>query len=89
MLFYHLTTAARLLRRDDEDDGSDKNCVHVTPGPNGNVPPGACNAYYNFDPQFAPAVAVAVIFGVLTGIHVFEAVVFRKVRSRYPHQPSY
>ncbi|KAL2182216.1 hypothetical protein L209DRAFT_760323 [Thermothelomyces heterothallicus CBS 203.75] len=71
-----LTQAAtRLLRRDDDED-----CVWVEPGPNGYVPPSetACNSYYNFNPQFAPAVAVAVIFGIFTGIHVVEAFVFRK-----------
>ncbi|AEO55730.1 hypothetical protein MYCTH_2299854 [Thermothelomyces thermophilus ATCC 42464] len=71
-----LTQAAtRLLRRDDDED-----CVWVEPGPNGHVPPSetACNSYYNFNPQFAPAVAVAVIFGIFTGIHVVEAFVFKK-----------
>ncbi|KAH6843496.1 RTA1 like protein-domain-containing protein [Chaetomium sp. MPI-CAGE-AT-0009] len=77
MLLNHLTTVIRLLRRDDEWD-VEEDCFHVTPGPNGNVPPTACNANYNFDPQFAPAVAVAVLFGVLTAVHVFEAIVFKK-----------
>lgn len=81
-------TVARLLPREDwNDEGSESNCVWVEPGPNGNVPITACNAYYNYDPQFAPAVAVAVIFGVLTGIHLFEAIVFKKV-SVY-HLPDY
>ncbi|KXX74504.1 Protein RTA1 [Madurella mycetomatis] len=72
-------TVARLLPRQDwNDEESESNCIWVEPGPNGNVPITACNAYYNYDPQFAPAVAVAVIFGVLTGIHLFEAVVFKK-----------
>lgn len=84
MLLHRLliTAATRLARRDDDwggdwEDDSDK-CVGATPGPNGNVPITACNSYYNYDPQFAPAVAVAVIFGVLTGVHLVEAVAFRK-----------
>lgn len=70
-------TTTRLLRRDDDDD-----CVWVEPGPNGYVPPSetTCNSYYYFNPQFAPAVAVAVIFGIFTLIHVFEAFLFQKVR---------
>ncbi|KAH6611789.1 RTA1 like protein-domain-containing protein [Chaetomium sp. MPI-SDFR-AT-0129] len=77
-----LTAAIRLLRRDEwDDDGGDDddaNCVKATPGPNGNVPITACNSYYNYDPQFAPAVAVAVIFGILTTIHLVEAIALRK-----------
>ncbi|GAB1318302.1 RTA1 like protein-domain-containing protein [Madurella fahalii] len=72
-------TVARLLPREDwYDDEEESNCIYVEPGPNGNVPITACNSYYNYDPQFAPAVAVAVIFGIFTGIHVFEAIVFKK-----------
>ncbi|KAK4118554.1 hypothetical protein N657DRAFT_694374 [Parathielavia appendiculata] len=76
-----IVTASHLVRREnrgenwEEDDGK---CDWVTPGPNGNVPVGACNSYYNYDPQFAPAVAVAVIFGILTAVHVAEAFAFKK-----------
>ncbi|KAK4153966.1 RTA1 like protein-domain-containing protein [Chaetomidium leptoderma] len=79
-----VATAIRLVRRDQWDDdndwhdGDDANCVKATPGPNGNVPITACNSYYNYDPQFAPAVAVAVIFGILTAVHLVEAVAFKK-----------
>lgn len=54
-------------------------CTTAIPGPHGNVPFDACNSYYNFDPQFAPAIAVAIIFGVLTTTHLAEAIVYRKV----------
>lgn len=56
-------------------------CVTAIPGPNGHVPIDACNSYYNFDPQLAPAVAAAVLFGVLTGMHIVEAFIFLKVRN--------
>ncbi len=72
-----LSTAARLLRRDDDDD--DPNCVKAVPGEHGNVPITACNSYYNYDPQFGPAVAVAVIFGLFTVAHLVEGVVYKKV----------
>lgn len=45
-------------------------CTTAVPGKHGNVPIDACNSYYNYDPQFAPAVAVAVIFGILAGVHI-------------------
>ncbi len=81
MLLQNLpATATRLLPRDSDDEGG--NCVYAIPGPNGHVDVDACNAYYNYDPQFAPAVAVAVIFGILTAAHVFEAVMFKKVLAR-------
>ncbi len=80
MLLYNLAATAPLLLRRDSDD-EEQNCIYATPGPNGHVDDlGACNAYYNYDPQFAPAVAVAVIFGLLTGAHLVEGIVFKKVR---------
>jgi hypothetical protein len=83
MLLNRLTTVTQLFRREDEWN-EEENCFHVTPGPNGNVPLTACNSYYNFDPQFAPAVAVAVIFGILTAMHIFEAAIFKKVSPLLP-----
>lgn len=80
------TTASRLLRRDDPDD-ENGDCVYVTPGPNGYVPVTACNAYYNFNPQFAPAVAVAVIFGIFTGIHAVQGGVYKKVGPSPTRRP--
>jgi hypothetical protein len=57
-------------------------CTTAVPGKYGKVPPGSCNSYYPFDPQFAPAVAVAILFGILTLAHLVLAIVFRKVRTR-------
>ena len=59
-------------------------CTTAKPGPNGHVPFDACNSYYNVEPQFAPAVAVAVIFGVLSTIHIAEAFIFSKVSCKHP-----
>lgn len=73
-----ITATTRLLASRSEEE--EPYCTTATPGPNGNVPVTACNAYYNYDPQFAPAVAVAVIFGILTGVHVVQAIIFKKVR---------
>ncbi|KAM7186224.1 RTA1 like domain containing protein, partial [Naviculisporaceae sp. PSN 640] len=56
-------------------------CVTMVPGPNGNVPVSACNAYYNYDPQFEPALACAVIFGILTAVHVAQAFILKKKYS--------
>ncbi|KAK8022510.1 hypothetical protein PG993_013277 [Apiospora rasikravindrae] len=71
-----------LLRRDDWDDAGEEqentNCVKAVPGPNGHVPVDACNSYYNFDPKFEPAVAVAILFGILTLIHFILCIVYRK-----------
>ncbi|KAI1334609.1 RTA1 like protein-domain-containing protein [Xylariaceae sp. FL0016] len=80
LLLATVARSARLVERDGNTDGAEtsSNCVTATPRPNGHVPVDACNSYYNYDPQFAPAVAVAVIFGLLTIVHVVEAFVFRK-----------
>ncbi|KAI0383618.1 RTA1 like protein-domain-containing protein [Hypomontagnella monticulosa] len=79
-----IISAVQLITRDnyDGDDAGESDgppgCVTAVPGPNGHVPVDACNSYYNFDPQFAPAVAVATLFGLLTGAHIVEAFIFRK-----------
>jgi hypothetical protein len=59
-------------------------CTTAVPGKYGYVPEDACNSYWNYNPQFAPAVAVAIIFGMLTTTHVILAILFKKVRD-IPH----
>lgn len=72
-------TATKVLRR-DSDDTSSGDCYTATPGPNGYVgDPGACNAYYNYNPQYAPAVAVAVLFAIFFGAHLFQGIAYKKV----------
>ncbi|KAI1864074.1 hypothetical protein JX265_007370 [Neoarthrinium moseri] len=77
-----IATATRVIRRDDDGDSNDdtnSNCITAVPGHNGHVDDlSACNAYYNYDPQFAPAVAVAVIFGFLFGVHLFQGFAYKK-----------
>ena len=79
------TATVKLLTREDdwndwkhEDQGENQGCESAVPGHNGNVPISACNSYYNYDPQVAPAVAVAVLFGIFTGVHLFEGIAFKK-----------
>lgn len=57
-----------------------EDCVTAVPGENGNVPITACNSYYNFDPKFEPAVAMAVLFGLVTACQIVQAIMHRKVR---------
>lgn len=56
-----------------------EDCVTAVPGKHGNVPITACNSYYNFNPEFAPAVAMAVLFGLVTASQLVQAIVHRKV----------
>lgn len=53
-------------------------CVTVTPGKYGYVPYTACNSNYNYDPSFNAAVAVTVIFGILTCAHIVQAILVKK-----------
>lgn len=55
-------------------------CIQsITPDKNGYVPPGTCNALYDYYPSFAAAVVASVLFGILTVAHIFQAVKFKKV----------
>ena len=57
-------------------------CIHtITPDKNGYVPPGTCGALYDYYPSFTAAVIVAVLFGILTVVHITQAAVYRKVSS--------
>jgi hypothetical protein len=57
---------------------SSASCTTAVPGRYGNVPVNACNSYYNYDPAFEPAVAVAVIFALLSTVHITLAAIFHK-----------
>jgi hypothetical protein len=53
------------------------NTAYATPGLNGHVPAEACNANWLYFPNFAIAIAFAVLFGVLTIVHLCQAIVYR------------
>lgn len=56
-------------------------CVSAVPGKNGYVPPSACNALYSYNPSFVAAVIFTIIFGVITGVHLIQAISYRRVSS--------
>ncbi|OQO15346.1 hypothetical protein B0A48_00729 [Cryoendolithus antarcticus] len=51
--------------------------AYATPGLNGYVPADACNALWNYSPNFAAAVAFSVLFGMVTIAHLAQAIVYR------------
>lgn len=51
----------------------------ITPDSNGYVPPGSCNAQYNYYPSFAAALVAAIFFGVITFVHIAEGIKYKKV----------
>jgi uncharacterized membrane protein HdeD (DUF308 family) len=53
-------------------------CTTAVPGTYGHVPPSSCNALYLYNPSFTAAVAFAVLFGLLTIVHIFLAIFHRK-----------
>ncbi|KAE8453202.1 hypothetical protein EG329_011269 [Mollisiaceae sp. DMI_Dod_QoI] len=55
-------------------------CISVTPDKNGYVPEWACNANYNYYPSFAAALIFAVIFGITTFVHFYQAFAYKKFR---------
>lgn len=54
-------------------------CVTATPGKYGYVPPDACNSNYNYFPNYGAAIAVTVLFGLVTLAHVVQAFVYKRV----------
>lgn len=56
-------------------------CVQtITPDANGYVPPGTCGAIWDYYPSFSAAAVFAVLFGILTLVHLWQAVSSGKVR---------
>jgi hypothetical protein len=50
---------------------------YATPGINGHVPGGACNALWLYFPNFAVAIAFSILFGILTIAHLGQAILYR------------
>ncbi|KAL7760337.1 hypothetical protein ACKLNR_010427 [Fusarium oxysporum f. sp. zingiberi] len=53
-------------------------CTTAVPGKYGRVPVDACNANYFFDPSFAANLALCVLFGMTTMVHLIQAILFKK-----------
>jgi hypothetical protein len=51
----------------------------IIPDSNGYVPPGNCNAQYNYYPSFAAALVASIFFGVVTFVHIAEGIKYKKV----------
>jgi hypothetical protein len=71
------TTTSKISTATSSATGS---CITITPGKDGYVPEWACNANYNYDPSFAAALIFAILFGITTFAHIFQAFYHRKVR---------
>lgn len=57
-------------------------CIQtLAPDENGYLPPGTCNALYDYYPSSTSAVAFAGIFGVLNLIHIIQAFFYKKAYS--------
>lgn len=46
---------------------------------NGYLPPGTCNALWDYYPSFSAAMAFTILFGLLTLAHLYQAITSRKV----------
>ena len=56
-------------------------CIQtITPDKNGYVPPGTCNALYDYYPSFTAALVFSILFGILTIAHISQAAFFKTVR---------
>ncbi|KAJ5579648.1 uncharacterized protein N7459_005633 [Penicillium hispanicum] len=53
-------------------------CVNVAPGKNGYLPPESCDAILYYVPSFAAAVLFCVLYGLTTGVHIGQAIVYKK-----------
>lgn len=56
----------------------------IVPDANGYVPPGTCNAIWDYYPNFSAAVVFAALFAIVTVVHIGQAVRYRKVSAIMP-----
>ena len=50
----------------------------AVPDQTGHVPPGTCHAYYDYYPSFSAALLFAILFGLLTALHITQAALYKK-----------
>ncbi|KAK6369813.1 uncharacterized protein PV06_01842 [Exophiala oligosperma] len=50
----------------------------ITPDKNGYLPPGTCNALWDYYPSFGAALVFAALFGILVSVHICQAVAYKK-----------
>ncbi|KAH7150291.1 RTA1 like protein-domain-containing protein [Dactylonectria estremocensis] len=54
-------------------------CVQtLEPDENGYLPPGTCNAIWNYYPSFAAALVFMALFAALTAVHIWQAAKYKK-----------
>ena len=65
-------------------------CIQTAePDSNGFLPPGSCNAIWNYYPSFSGSLTFMSLFGLLALAHIIQAIRFKKVRtgSLTPYPP--
>lgn len=75
----NLRPVLKAFTKIDPSVGSRSSSTFGAPDENGYLPPGTCNALYDYYPSSTSAVAFAGIFGVLTLIHIIQALFYKKV----------
>jgi hypothetical protein len=64
-------------------------CIQtIEPDANGHLPPGTCNALWNYYPSFGAALAFALLFGALIIAHIYQASRYKKVRVHLKPTPK-
>lgn len=56
-------------------------CLNVSPGKNGYLPPEACDVILYYVPSLAAAVLFCVLYGLTTGTHIAQGIIYKKVFS--------
>ena len=51
----------------------------LTPDENGYLPPGTCGALWSYYPSFGAAAGFAALFAILTAVHIWQAIKYKKV----------
>ncbi|KAF7539256.1 hypothetical protein G7Z17_g12455 [Cylindrodendrum hubeiense] len=69
----HVTIAAKTVLL------SIPTCVQtLEPDENGYLPPGTCNAIWNYYPSFAAALVFMGLFAIMTAVHIWQAAKYKK-----------
>jgi hypothetical protein len=64
-------------------------CVRTAvPDANGHVPPGTCGAIWTYYPSYIGAAAFAVMFGMITGVHIWQAAAKKKANTIHTRNQS-
>lgn len=63
-------------------------CITISPGKHGYLPPESCDVILYYVPSFGAAILFCVLYGLVAMLHIFQAIIYKKVGLLFPNSPG-